>query len=216
MAVIKSGVTADQLTVDATSKAARVTEYNSLGVEKWQSPSASFGKFASNTGAITVTASADTAPAGKVYFWNPVGGSKIVRIKKISFRQSPTSEIALPTAPRIGITRITLTGTGSGTQLAMPKKDTTCPVASAYLSTASTGATLSNVGLLMAFLIGAKSYIATYGGSSVVNNEVWVPSEEDAIVLRAGEGITIYQADAGTTSDTRTWNINIEWDESAS
>ena len=73
MAIIKSGATSDQLTVDPTSKAARVTLYSTEGIS--QSEKATYG--AATVGNVI-------AAAGALMFFVITGsGSKTLRVRKI-------------------------------------------------------------------------------------------------------------------------------------
>lgn len=187
-------------------------DFYSNGIERNALPSATFGKYVGGTGTITVLATAQSGTTGDAYFWNPVGSGKVIRIKRLSFISSAVTAAAFVSAPRIIILRITLTGTGTGTQIVFSKLDSTCPASIAYFSLASTGATLTSVGMMVTFRVQA---VLTAVGTSNHPQQIWQPpQEDDVIVLRAGEGIIIQQPDAGTTSDTRVFNIDIAWDES--
>jgi hypothetical protein len=43
--------------------------------------------------------------------------------------------------------------------------------------------------------------------------EVWYPEEGEGCILANGEGVIFRQPDAGTTSDTRKFHIDITWEE---
>lgn len=73
MAIIKSGASTDQLTIDATAKAARVQLFDSLGVFTGQKPS-----YRAATVLKTATA-ADTKPFGSLYG----SATSIVRVHRI-------------------------------------------------------------------------------------------------------------------------------------
>ena len=77
MAVIKSGATADQLTIDPNSKASRVTEYDSSGVELYKTPTGSY--------LIPISMGRQTAAiAAGSYIWAfRNGASKIIRLRRI-------------------------------------------------------------------------------------------------------------------------------------
>lgn len=132
MAIIKSGASTDQLSVDATSKAARVTIYDVRGNAAVQKATYSAG--------LTFTATA----AGTGIFFNIIGSaSKTVRVQRISFWATcATAAVAVPalvskrTAATTGGTATTLTGvahdSGSAAATAVPKFFT-------VLATAGTG-----------------------------------------------------------------------------
>ena len=74
MAIIKSGASSDNLTIDATSKAARVTLYNADGTFYGEKPTYRASTIIPLVAAVTVN----------VPFFNIIGSaSKVVRVKRI-------------------------------------------------------------------------------------------------------------------------------------
>jgi len=209
MAKIRSGVTTDELTIDPTSKASRVTQYDSTGKET-AAPNSLNPKFTVHSGNLVVQASAHAATAGFFWIINPVGNSKNVKLRKILFRCAPTTALVCLTAPRVTMERVTFTGTASGAQLTPAKIETSESNATALALTASTGLTLAAGATICGFIV---TSILTAVGVGVAHEQQLILSEDGEIVFAPGEGVVCRQPDAGTTADTRKVLVNITWEE---
>src|SRR3954453_23216708 len=62
----------------------------------------------------TVQASAHTAPAGVFWIFNHVASGVTIALRRINFASQHNTALATPSGPRIGLRRITFTGTPSG------------------------------------------------------------------------------------------------------
>ncbi len=206
---LKSGATTDVLTVDPTSKASRVTQYDSAGKEI-KAPNTVNPKYVVHSGNLVVQAAAHAATAGFFWIINPVGNSKYAHIRKIYFRCAPTTALVCLTAPRVTIERVTFTGTASGAQLTPAKVEASEPNFTMLTLTASTGLTLTAGAVICGFIV--TSILTAVGVGVAIQQEI-VFSEDGEIVLAPGEGIVCRQPDAGTTADTRKVIMNIAWDE---
>lgn len=163
-----------------------------------------------HSGAFLVQASADVAPAGRMWIFN--AAPPLLSIRRIRFTSQHNSALATPTAPRIVVERITFTGTPSGTAITAAKRRAS-DVAPSTWSARSTnaGATITSVSPVCAFY--PVSALTAVGTAVPVVDE-WEPiTSEDMLVLGGGEGLRIYQADAGTASDTRRYHLDIVIDE---
>jgi len=162
--------------------------------------------------AILATAHDGTTTAF-LWFHVPIGNSgKKVRVRKIVIDSESSTALVTLSAPRIVISRITFTGTASGTQLTPVKLDSAFPTPVADLRTAYTGLSVTLVGsLASAGICNALTAVgqSIFGPFDLINS----PEEDDYIVLASGEGLAIWQELNGTTSDTRKVGITIVWDE---
>lgn len=164
------------------------------------------GVYYYNSGSLTVNASADTATGGRFWLINPVGSTVIVRVRQILFRASDAGTTVETTAPRINVERVTFTGTASGTTVTPALRRTADAGATGSLRTASTGMTLSAGALITSFY---PPLIITAVGAAGPTEMKWAPDPDDQLDLGAGEGIVVRQPDAGTTSDTRVYNVSL-------
>lgn len=163
-----------------------------------------------HTGKSTVTAAADAATAGRFWLINPVGSTILIEVRRVEFSSAPIAATAFVTSPRVTVERVTFTGTASGAQITPAKRDSTEVAFVGTLRTASTGLTLTAGAACYGFTVVP---ILTAVGSAVPSLQEWEPNEAGRIVLRAGEGIVVRQADAGTTADTRAFAVNLAWAE---
>lgn len=158
----------------------------------------------------TVTAAADAATAGRFWLINPVGSGLLVALRQLSFNNGAGLIIVTTTTPQFSVERVTFTGTASGAQVTAGKRDSTDPAATATLRTASTGLVLTAGAQMTAFSI---PEVVTAVGTNTNTVERIVFPEDERIVLRAGEGLVVRQATAGTALDTRWVQIDWVWEE---
>ena len=162
------------------------------------------------SGRSTVTAAADGATVGRVWLINPVGSGVLLELRRVEFTSMPIAVTVFLTSPRVTVERMTFTGTASGAQITPTVRDTTDAALVATIRTASTGLTLTAGAVAYAFSV---MNILTGVGTNVPTLQEWEPNEAGRIVLRAGEGIVIRQADVGTAADTRVFQVNFAWSE---
>ncbi|MEO6572092.1 MAG: hypothetical protein ABIO83_11165 [Ilumatobacteraceae bacterium] len=163
-----------------------------------------------HTGKSTVTAAADAATAGRFWLINPVGSAILIELRRVEFSSAPIAATAFITSPRVTVERVTFTGTASGGSVAVAARDSSDVALVGSLRTASTGLTLTAGAVCYGFTVAP---ILTAVGAHVPVLQEWEPAENGRVVLRAGQGVVIRQADAGTTSDTRAFAINLAWAE---
>jgi hypothetical protein len=169
------------------------------------------GSYVAHSGVNLVQASAQTFPTAFWWFINPVGNTTKIALTAIEIITQLGSALAAPTSPRLLIASFTFTGTASGAQITPGKLDSTYPATTASLRTASTGLTITKVADLICALPIAS---ATAVGYTAPMMDEWFEDEEkNQIILRAGEGVALYQPDAGTASDTRRIVTTLKWDE---
>jgi len=163
-----------------------------------------------HSGRLTVTVAADAATAGRLWLINPVGSAVLIELRRVEMSSAPIAVTAFITSPRITCERVTFTGTATGATITPAVRDTTEAALVGSIRTASTGLTLTAGAVAYGFMVVP---ILTGVGASVPKLQEWEPSEAGRLVLRAGQGVVIRQADAGTTADTRVFQINLAWSE---
>lgn len=161
--------------------------------------------FASATQTVQVTGHDGVTTA---FFWleNPVGATTNARLRRLqlTFNAGATEADRL-TFPRIGLYRMTFTGTASGATLAVAKRRSDDAAAVAAIRTAVTGMTVTvgnEVWLTMVPVLSLTTAGQMWGGGPVARFNAQ-DDEEDYIVLAAGEGVILAQVDAGTASESR-------------
>lgn len=165
----------------------------------------------------TVLASAQNGTtAGMLFGHMPSAVSgKAMRLRRVGLTSQHSTVLATPTAPRLLIRRYTSSGALSGTLLAPNINDSLNHIAPAALySLANTGTTVVHVGIGMgsAGLVGALTAVGSY---EPCFKDIIDPAadEDEWPVFYPGEGFVVYQDTAGTTSDTRKFNLQILSDE---
>jgi len=173
-----------------------------------------YGTYYIHSGNLTILASAHGSTAGFMWVFNPLVSGKIIKIVRLDIIADMTTALATPTAPRLTVERITSTTNFSGAIIAVAKGDSTDVTNVAYVTLVSTGATITAGAAIAAAIVPANA-TGTVNTNPEVYNLIGEKSDVKDLVLRAGEGIVIRQADAGTTSDTRKAVINIVIEEYA-
>ncbi len=134
MAVIKSGATSDQLTIDATSKAARVTLYNIDGAYAGEKATYRASTIIPLVAAVTVN----------VPFFNIIGSSsKVVTVKRIAVSGATLTAVGYFT---VNVVRLSTASTsGTSTTLVNVPMDTNDPVATAVVKAYTTAPTMGSL-----------------------------------------------------------------------
>lgn len=172
------------------------------------------GSYKASSGTLTVPAAVHNGTTtGFLWLMNPVGSAVKIAVKRISWN---IQFIALAVDLLGGELRFnlnTFTGTGSAGLITPAKRDSTDAAAVGNFRTASTG---------MAVTLGAAINGTQYptmdlitGGAGHWNpewNHLIPDAEQDEIILRAGEGISIWHAIAVTTANRRLF-VNVGWEE---
>jgi hypothetical protein len=199
MAIIKSGATTDQLTVDPTSKAARATEYDLRG-----NPTCMKASYA----ACTPTKLA--AVAGTTVFAQIFGsGTKTIRVHRIICGGSIAT--AAINADLI-VTKRTAVGTGgTATTLAQVPKDSNSAAGTAtvvkFFTAAPTAGTGGGVIATQSMFMGISPAL---GQIAIFDWTAWGMNE--APVLRGtGEGLEL--SFATTAGNIATLTVSFEWTE---
>lgn len=153
------------------------------------------------------------------FFWMdlPSGSNVKARLRKfeVTFEQGAAPTADHLTLPRIALARYTFTGTASGATITPCKRASGDSGNVANVRTAVTGQTVT-VGAVASTWLPPGIDFATAAGQNVISkvNEPYAPTTEDEFIeLASGEGLLLYQPDAGTTTDVRRFNFKGEWDE---
>jgi hypothetical protein len=150
-----------------------------------------------------------------------VSGKK-VRLRQLRIEFQNVGVTSMPTVPRIGVARFTFTGTASGATQAGAKLDASAPTPVLDQRTAVTGLTVtldpSPGSLLSVTLVPAGLLAGTAASFAPHPSSVqWLmdgaAEEDEYLVLSPGEGVVLYQLDAGTASDSRRFAYSLVWDE---
>lgn len=202
-AIIQSGATSDLLTVDATSKAARVSLYDPRGNNNaWQV------RYSAGTTARTATA-AGTAP----FFTICGSATKTLRVRKFDLSGTVATAAA---HPDITLDR-TSTATSAGTATALTKlaRDSNSGASTAnavnyYTVLATTGTTAGVVATGHVVL----PITATFAATDVTTNRTWTFGDQydEGVVLRGTS--QCMQASVGTaTANAPSFHVSVEWTE---
>lgn len=152
---------------------------------------------------------------GALWMGIAVGSTVRARIRKLDVAHTCAVATAIdhPTAPRIILARFTFTGTASGTAVTAAKRHGSDPTNVATLYSTSAGWTPT---------LGASWWNTVVPGVDLTTSGIYnafflqefdPKDEEEFLDFGAGEGVVLYQADAGTTSDQRKFGATIRWDE---
>lgn len=143
----------------------------------------------------------------------PVGSSINLRLRRLYTEFSMITELDHLTVPRIALAKFTFTGTASGATITpmLSKTGMTAPVGS--LRTASTGLTVT-LGALGWNAIVPSYTLTTSGLAWSWSRSEFEPDDEESFMdIAPGEGLVLYQPDAGTATDGRRFTCAGLWDE---
>lgn len=147
--------------------------------------------------------------------------TRAIRLRKLELSFQHSASTTMPTLPRIGLARFTFTGTASGATLAGAKVDPDADNPSVDMRTAVTGMTVTlntDPGSLLSTVVVPAMHNVTAAGllfaCTDVQQLVNLQADEDEWpMIKAGQGLVLYQPDAGTTTDTRRFGVSMLWDE---
>jgi hypothetical protein len=170
------------------------------------------GRYIVHSGVNVISATAHTfGTSGFMWVANPVANTAKIAICEIEIITQLGSALVAVTSPRLLWSTFTFTGTASGASLTPGKFDSTFAAATASVRTAVTGMTTVKVADTICSLPIASATAVGYAPPSL--DESVFEAEEQQIILRPGEGICLWQADAGTTADTRRTVTTVIWEE---
>jgi hypothetical protein len=172
------------------------------------------GKYFFSSTQQTVAAAAQNATSTG-FFWlqMPVAATATALIRSVNADYNLVGTTAFPTAPVISFSKFTFTGTASGASVtALPYK-TGGTVNQMIVQTAVTGMTVTVVNDFGALSIpGLATAVGAFGGSKQIIPKSPIAYERGMdLEIGPGEGIVIYQTQAGSGSDTRKFVVQLEW-----
>lgn len=169
------------------------------------------GVYLAHTGAHVVQAAAQNGTSTGFWWLYNTSATVIIGLRRVSFSSQLGSAFLTPTSPRIMLQAFTFTGTPAGTAITPRKADTGFPAATASLRSTQVTSVVTLTEQFWAFLPVACGTAVGFVPATV--NEFAPDEESGEIMLRQNQGIVCWQADAGTTSDTRRFVTNIAFDE---
>ena len=204
MAVIKSGATSDQLTVDATSKAARVTLYNSDGTYNGEKCTYRAATLIPFVPAVTINIP---------WFLIEGSASKTVTVKRIAVSGATLTAVAYLTVNVVKFS--TAASGGTATSAPMVPMDSTFPAATAafvkyYTAIPTAGATIGSIAtnrcLFQATVAAAagltRDYVFDFGD---------MPETKGIVLRGTSQGLGLVWP--VVPASTATIAVDIEWTE---
>ena len=169
--------------------------------------------FSSSQQSVQTSAQDGTSTA---FFWleNPIGGTITAQIRRASIDCSAAAATAAPTAPVVSFTKFTFTGSAAGAAV-VPLPFQTAGVANQLsIRTAVTGMTVTKVADVCGFNVPAiLTAVGQYRGQEELLTESSSYGRQSELEIAPGEGLVIWQSVAGTASDPRRFNVQVEWFE---
>jgi len=151
------------------------------------------------------------------FFWfqMPTAATVTAQIRFISVDCNVSSALAAPTSPLIGFTKFTFTGTASGSTLPALPAQTSMPTNQMICRTAITGMTPSLVTDFASYSIPTLvTAVGQFFGTEIVYEHSPISYVRGMDVeFGPGEGIAVWQEQAGTASDPRKFAVQMEWIE---
>jgi hypothetical protein len=175
------------------------------------------GLYRAHSGILTIPIAVHNGTTtGHLWLFNPIGSAIKMRVRRLRETGQVVAGAIDLTAPRQLYSLFTYTGTPSGAAITPAKRDSTDAAAVGSLRSASTGMTVT-LGATMRHT-GVPAINATLASATIQVNlppciyPPWDPDEEECPVLRAGEGIVLWSADASTTANRRLF-VDFAWEE---
>lgn len=147
---------------------------------------------------------------------------KAARLRQLRLEFNNVGVTSMPSVPRIGVARFTYTGTASGATMAGAKLMSAAPTPVLDQRTASTGMTVTldpTPGSLLSSVLAPAGLLAGTAASFAPHPSIqqWLmggdAEEDEYLYALPGEGLVLYQLDAGTASDSRRFIFSVAWDE---
>jgi hypothetical protein len=171
--------------------------------------------FWSSTQQTAVAAAQNATATGFFWLQLPTAATVTAIVRRISADANASSALATPTAPRLSFSKFTFTGTASGASVAPVPFKSAGAANQMIVRTAPTGMTITVVGDVGQFAIPTAE---TAAGTIWAHKEVLARNPQAFtrgfdLEIAPGEGLAIWQSTAGTVADTRTFGLQIEWQE---
>jgi hypothetical protein len=202
-AIIQSGATSDLWTIDATSKAGRVSDYDVRG--QFNGQKATY---------IAATALKTATAAGTTPFFSICGSAtKTVRIQRVEFDYT-VATAAVHADPRLQKTS-TATSGGTATALTAVPLDSNSAAATAslvnfYTALPTSGTVVGTIGIQMRW---AQITATVTAGSATTRTMVMDPARETEAVVLRGTGQCLQGSFGTTTTNAPTMTVLVAWTE---
>jgi hypothetical protein len=172
------------------------------------------GKYKASSGTLTVPAAVHNGgTTGYLWLMNPVGSSIKMAINRISWNLQFIALAIDLLGGELRFSRNTFTGVGSAGLITPAKRDSTDAAAVGNLRTASTSMTVTVTETIYGTQYPTMDLVTGGAGHWNPFFAQWEPdTEEEQIILRAGEGISIWHAIAVTAANRRLF-VNVAWEE---
>jgi hypothetical protein len=176
--------------------------------------------FVSALNSVQASAHANNT-GGFLWIQVPIGSAIRCRLRKLALQITSVLEVDYLTAPRIALTRFTFTGTASGATVGQSRVAVSAPTGGAadaapvaQVRTAITGMTCTyEAGYYWSAMVPVLG-LTTSGMFWADSRQVLDPNDEDEFLdFGPGEGLVIWQPDAGTASDGRRFVVTGRFDE---
>lgn len=162
------------------------------------------GVYGFHSGILTLLAAAQNGTTtGFAWLINPIGSTVTIAIERLRYVHQISSNLAVITVPRIVAQLFTFTGTASGASITPGKFNAAYAAPQGSVRSAMTGLTITLGGIIDATLPCVCAGTAGWTPMPPSFDDNIAISELSDIQLATGAGLVIYQADAGTTADTR-------------
>lgn len=171
------------------------------------------------TGFVQTAAHLNTSPPEAfAWLYNPAGSSVNMAINSVEFMSQISQAQTMPVSPRICLQTFTLTALSDAPINGNPI-DTSMPTSTAKIEAGNAdsgmGVTLGTDIFGFLTVAGATATIAT---TTWATTSDWNPDFDGRLILAAGEGLRIYQPDAGKANPQPDGNLrqfvcNFRWTE---
>jgi hypothetical protein len=175
------------------------------------------GIYYAASGTLTIpTAAQNGTTTGLFWLYNPIGSAVRMAVRRIAaqiaFAVTTAVDVSLP---RLALSLVTFTGTGSGTLITPAKRASIDAAAVGNLRTASTGLAVTLGAMIKSDFppinpTATSATIQAHMPPTIPND--WDPPEEEQPILLPGEGIVCWSADASTTANRRL-STDVVWEE---
>ncbi len=175
------------------------------------------GVYRAHSGILTIPSAAHNGTTtGHLWFQNPTTGTRIARLRRLAETVQVISGAIDLTAPRQLYSLFTFTGAASGATLTPAKRDSNDAAPTCDIRTAVTGMTPTLGGTFRH--CGIPAINATLASATIQVNLIPIVSEphiteaDAAVIIRPGQGIILWSADASTTANRRLFS-DWTWEE---
>lgn len=214
MAVIQSGASTDVLTIDPTSKAGRVTLYDSAGKERGSytdQPLAAGQGFFSTTGwTVAVVAAGLAASVNLMSARLATGSTRKAYMTRFRFAMTPATVGASGgVAGTIGLQRFTAVTPTGGTARTAARRDAVGGSASDMTDIRDSNAALTGSSPTWGDVVGSTIVpLFTTGGGFE-----WIYEPDFPIIMIAGDGVGLRTQFAMAATQTWMFSYNMHWYE---